>query len=56
MEMIWLVPVISGLVTLYLFANQKNKDVAAERKCPACFGSVNEQATKCMHCGSDLTS
>ena len=24
------------------------------RKCPYCFGEVHDEATKCMHCGSDL--
>ena len=24
------------------------------RKCPYCFGEVHDEATKCMHCGSDI--
>ena len=26
------------------------------RKCPKCKGGVDQDATKCKHCGSDLTA
>ena len=33
---------------------KKEEPKKEARKCPYCFGEVHDEATKCMHCGSDI--
>jgi hypothetical protein len=45
---------VIALVMFYLWGTDKDKKAESKTKCPTCLGSIDKQAIKCMHCGTDL--
>ena len=48
--------IVKGINKLSYLGNKKKEELIAPltRKCPYCFGEIDVNATKCMHCTSDV--
>ena len=48
--------VLSGLILLFTFLILRRRELMLQaiKQCPYCLATIPAQATKCMHCGSDL--
>jgi len=46
--------VLKGIVAVKNIKKTEPAEVKEPRKCPYCFGEVHDEATRCMHCGSEL--
>lgn len=46
--------IIKGVKKLLTVGKKEEEAAPLTRKCPYCFGEIDIQATKCMHCTSDV--